>query len=69
MAGKIKDLLEDIATKVEANRGSAFCVGDSLTIADIMVSHSLCRHLLWGRGAFGLNTINVRQIRPGSGGT
>ena len=39
MAGKSKDLLEDIASKVEANNCSAFCVGDSLTIADIMVSY------------------------------
>ena len=45
MAGKIKDLLEDIATKVEANKCSAFCVGDSLTIADIMVSYLLRRCL------------------------
>ena len=38
MAGKIKDLLEDIGTRVKANKCSAFCVGDSLTIADITVS-------------------------------
>ncbi|CAN0074196.1 unnamed protein product [Laminaria digitata] len=38
MAGKIKDLLKDIASKVAANKCSAFCVGDCLTIADIQVS-------------------------------
>ena len=42
IAGKIKDLLEDIARKVEANKCSPFCVGDSLTIADIQVSYLLC---------------------------
>ena len=45
MAGKIKHLLEDIATKVDANKSSAFCVGDSLTIADITVSYLLRRCL------------------------
>ena len=38
MAGKVKELLEDIAGKVGANESSAFSVGDSLTIADITVS-------------------------------
>ncbi|CAN0516854.1 unnamed protein product, partial [Scytosiphon promiscuus] len=37
MAGKLKDLLETIAGKLAANTASAFCVGDSLTIADITV--------------------------------
>lgn len=37
MAGKVKELLEDIARKVESNKSSAFCVGDTLTIADITV--------------------------------
>ncbi|CAN0517948.1 unnamed protein product [Scytosiphon promiscuus] len=39
MAGKVKELLEDIARKVEANTASPYCVGDSLTIADIQVSY------------------------------
>lgn len=38
MAGKVKELLEDVARKADANQCSAFCVGESLTIADIMVS-------------------------------
>ncbi|CAN0574508.1 unnamed protein product, partial [Laminaria digitata] len=37
MAGKLKNLLEDIASKVAAYGSSDFCVGDSLTIADIQV--------------------------------
>nr|UZD11056.1 glutathione s-transferase 6 [Macrocystis pyrifera] len=37
MAGKVKELLEDIARKVESNKSSAFCVGDCLTIADITI--------------------------------
>lgn len=38
MAGKLKDLLGDVARKVAANNSSAFCVGNSLTIADLQVS-------------------------------
>lgn len=38
IAGKLKDLLESIARRLEANTSSAYCVGGSLTIADIMVS-------------------------------
>ena len=38
MAGKVKELLEDVARKSDANHSSVYCVGDSLTIADIMVS-------------------------------
>nr|WEU39152.1 glutathione S-transferase [Saccharina japonica] len=37
IAGKVKYLIEDIASKLEANTASPFCVGPSLTIADIMV--------------------------------
>nr|UZD11051.1 glutathione s-transferase 1 [Macrocystis pyrifera] len=37
MAGKVKELLEDVARKADANECSAFCVGESLTIADIML--------------------------------
>lgn len=39
MAGKVKELLEDITRKVVSNKSSAFCVGDSLTIADITVGY------------------------------
>ena len=41
MAGKVKELLGDITRKVEANKCSAYCVGDSLTIADITVSFTV----------------------------
>lgn len=41
MAGKVKNLLEDIARKSAANTSSPFCVGNSLTIADIQVSKSI----------------------------
>lgn len=37
MAGKLKDLLEEAARKLEANTGSPFFIGDSLTIADVQV--------------------------------
>ena len=46
MTGKAKHLLEDIAHKVEANTASPFCVGDSLTIADITVSYHVGVRLL-----------------------
>ncbi|CAM9704958.1 unnamed protein product [Laminaria digitata] len=37
IAGKIKNLLEDIARKVSSNTSSAFSVGDSLSIADLQI--------------------------------
>ena len=49
MAGKVKQLLEDIAHKVDANKCSPFCVGDSLTIADIQVGYFVC-NVCPGRG-------------------
>lgn len=45
MAGKVKDLLEDIARKLAANTSSVFCVGDSFTIADIQVSYLVVSHI------------------------
>ena len=41
MAGKLKTLLGDIERKTAANKSSPFCVGDSLTIADLQVGSSL----------------------------
>nr|WEU39148.1 glutathione S-transferase [Saccharina japonica] len=40
LAGKVKEMLENIGRKVDANTASPFCVGDSLTIADMQL-HAL----------------------------
>nr|ABR09274.1 glutathione S-transferase 4 [Laminaria digitata] len=62
MAGKIKDLLEDIARKVEANKCSTFCVGASLTIADIQV-HAVIATVQAGF-LTGIPTTMVEDICP-----
>nr|WEU39163.1 glutathione S-transferase [Saccharina japonica] len=62
MAGKVKDLLEDIARKVESNKCSAYCVGDSLTIADITI-HAVFATVQAGFLA-GIPTTMVEDICP-----
>nr|WEU39144.1 glutathione S-transferase [Saccharina japonica] len=62
MAGKLKELLEDIARKVEANTASPYCVGDSLTIADIQL-HAVIATVQTGF-LTGIPTTMVEDICP-----
>ncbi|CAM9874750.1 unnamed protein product [Laminaria digitata] len=62
IAGKVKDLLEDVARKVEANTDSPFCVGDSLTIADIQI-HAVVATVQAGF-LTGIPTTMVEDIAP-----
>ena len=47
MAGNVKELLEDIANKLEVNTSSAFYVGDSLAIADVEAGYFVAFCLLF----------------------
>nr|WEU39147.1 glutathione S-transferase [Saccharina japonica] len=62
MAGTVKGLLEDIARKADANTASPFCVGDSLTIADIQL-HAVFA-TVQANFLTGLPTTMVEDICP-----
>eukprot|EP00904_Undaria_pinnatifida_P011733 jgi/Undpi1/7690/HiC_scaffold_23.g10163.m1 len=59
---KLKDLLEDAASKLEANTGSPFFIGDSLTIADVQL-HAVVATVQLGF-LTGIPTTMIEDICP-----
>eukprot|EP00904_Undaria_pinnatifida_P011730 jgi/Undpi1/7688/HiC_scaffold_23.g10161.m1 len=62
MAGTVKDLLGDVVRKAAANTRSVFCVGNSITIADITL-HAVVATVQAGL-LTGIPTTMVEDIAP-----